>query len=194
MKIGIISDTHGSLDDFKNVMARLGDAEKIIHLGDVLYHGPRNPIPEGYNPKEMAKILSEDDRFVFIKGNCDAEVDQMVINKPINETESLIVVGDNTFYLHHGHRFTEEEMVENAKEYGANIVLYGHTHKKVLKYVDGILVVNPGSTSLPKDDSKSFAVYDDGIIKIYSSKGSLWMVDEDSLEDPGPCQACKDKA
>ena len=81
MKIGIISDTHGSITDFKKAMEYLEDADKIIHLGDVLNHGPRNPIPEGYDPAGLAELLAEDDRFVFVKGNCDSEVDEMVTFK-----------------------------------------------------------------------------------------------------------------
>lgn len=178
MKIGIISDTHGALGDFNKVMARLEDADKIIHLGDVLYHGPRNPIPEDYDPATIADMIANDDRFVFIKGNCDSEVDEMVTKKDINERESLIDLGTNVFYLHHGHRFTEEEMVQRAKDNGANVVLYGHTHIKVLKNMDNILVANPGSVSLPKDGSKSYGVFEGGMLKIYTlDDGRLWTIE-----------------
>lgn len=192
MKIGIISDTHGSLKDFEVVMDKLKDADKIIHLGDVLYHGPRNPIPESYDPAAMAEIMKEDDRFIFLKGNCDSEVDSTVIGKSISESEMIFELGDNVLYCHHGHRYDEEEMVKRARDYGANIVAYGHTHKKVLKNIDGVLVVNPGSTSLPKDDSKSYAVYENGLIKVFSSEGSLWILSRDEVEDGEEGSGCSD--
>lgn len=179
MKIGIISDTHGSIVDFKKAMEHLEDADKIIHLGDVLNHGPRNPIPEGYDPAGLAELLAEDDRFVFVKGNCDSEVDEMVTGKEINEREMIIEVDPNVIYISHGHRFSEEEMAKRAKENGANIVLYGHTHKKVLKNIDQVMVVNPGSLSMPKDDCKSFAVFDGDLMKIYELEtGRLWTITE----------------
>lgn len=179
MQVAFVSDSHGSLDDFKIFMDQVKDADKIVHLGDVLYHGPRNPLPGGYNPKELAEIIKNDDRFVILKGNCDSEVDQTVTEKPINESEMLIGIDHNTFYFHHGHRFSEEEMVEKAKDYEANVVVYGHSHKKVLKNIDGILVVNPGSLTLPKDGSKSYGLYDNGVMKLYNLDGSLWIMEEE---------------
>ena len=83
-------------------------------------------------------------------------------------------------------------MVKRARDYGANIVAYGHAHKKVLKNIDGILVVNPGSTSLPKDDSKSYAVYENGLIKVFSSEGSLWILSRDEVEDGEEGCDCSD--
>lgn len=195
MKIGIISDTHGALGDFQTLLNRLEDADKIIHLGDVLYHGPRNDIPEGYDPRAMADLIKDDDRFYFVKGNCDSEVDQTVLEKDLNESERLIEVGDNVFYIHHGHRYSEDQMVQRAKEYGANVVIYGHTHQKVIKNMDGLLVMNPGSLSIPKDGSKSYGVYEDGLMKIYNLEdGNLWMMfeesrpyDEEEGHDCGDC-------
>ena len=103
----------------------------------------------------------------------------MVTGKEINEREMIIEVDPNVIYISHGHRFTEEEMVQRAKDNGANIVIYGHTHKKVLKNIDQVMVVNPGSLSMPKDETKSFAVFDEDLMKIYNLEtGRLWTINE----------------
>lgn len=168
MKIGIISDTHGSIDDFNKAVELLESkgVEKIIHLGDVLYHGPRNPLPENYRPKEVAEKLKVRDDIIFIKGNCDSEVDQMVIGKDLSESEKLIDLDGKKWYLIHGHQKAEYQLVERAKELGADVVAYGHTHIKVLEDREGLIVLNPGSTTFPKDESKSLALYDDGKFKL----------------------------
>lgn len=157
----ILSDIHGSLFDLKNVLSYLRD-EKIIILGDILYHGPRNDLPDGYNPKEVVKILNDlKDRIIAINGNCDAEVDQMVLDFKLNKNFILEEYGKRIF-LTHGHHLEEEK----SKYFDLDMVFYGHTHVKRLTN-DQYIFMNPGSISIPKDGVKSFAVLKNGNISLY---------------------------
>lgn len=166
MKIGFLSDTHGYLQDTNRALEILKNCDVIIHLGDVLAHGPRNKILEGYAPKELAEVLSNIDNIEYISGNCDADVDSMVTGKDISSKAQFIEVGDLKMYATHGYLEDESERAENAKALGANLVVTGHSHVKVLEKNDGIVYLNPGSTSLPKDGSKSVAMYEDGAFKL----------------------------
>ncbi|WP_300411200.1 phosphodiesterase [Lagierella sp.] len=164
MKIGILSDTHGDLVQGKKALEMLKDCDEIIHCGDVLYHGPRNDLPENYNPKELAKILSEQGNIHYIRGNCDADVDEMVIGKNLQMKENLFFFDDIVIYGVHGYEESEVDRINRAKEKGARFVVSGHTHIKVLEEVDGIIVINPGSTTVPKDGSTSVArIYDNKV-------------------------------
>ena len=158
MKIGLLSDTHGDLIQTTKALEILKDCDYIIHLGDVLYHGPRNPLPKNYNPKELAEILSYKDNIIYIKGNCDSDVDEMVINNDLSHKNRFIEFQNYKIYATHGYEKTEEERVAKAKILGANFVISGHTHIKVLKKYDDIVIINPGSTSIPKDGQSSIGI------------------------------------
>lgn len=158
MKIGIISDTHGDIVQVEKALKVLEDCKYIIHCGDVLYHGPRNDLPKNYNPKELAKLLSEKDNIYYIRGNCDSDVDEMVTGKDLSKKEQLFKFDDIKIYGIHGYEESEEERIKRAKEKGAKFTVSGHTHVKVLKEEDGVIVINPGSTTIPKDGSASIAV------------------------------------
>ncbi|MDO5717793.1 MAG: phosphodiesterase [Tissierellia bacterium] len=179
MKIGIISDTHGGLMDFSRAVEYLSECEKIIHLGDVLNHGPRNGLPPYYDPKTIAAGLSKTNKFIYIQGNCDSEVDEMVTGKNIHEKERLIEVDGFRIYAVHGHKGSEEERIKKAKELKADILLYGHTHIKKLEKIDGVLVCNPGSTTFPKDGSKSIAFYEDGVLNLVDLEQNEIIISEE---------------
>ncbi|EQH95423.1 phosphodiesterase [Clostridioides difficile] len=98
MKIGIMSDTHGSLLYFEKALNVLSDCDVLLHGGDVLYHGPRNDIPEGYNPKKFIETLNKLENIVIVKGNCDADVDQMVIEHPIQSPYVMSQFGEIRLY------------------------------------------------------------------------------------------------
>lgn len=166
MKLGFISDTHGGYENLLQALHLLEGSEQICHLGDVLYHGPRNDIPETYNPKEMIEILKERTDIVYVRGNCDADVDEMVLGQDLSNKSRIITFDNYKFYLVHGYEETEDERIEEAKKLGCHVVVSGHTHVKVLEEKDGIIVLNPGSTTIPKDSSKSIAVYEKGQIQI----------------------------
>lgn len=166
MKLGIISDTHGSLTYFNKALSYLNDCEYILHAGDVLYHGPRNPLPDGYNPKELAVKINSLNNLIFASGNCDSDVDQMVINHPIQTPFVFSKLNDLNILICHGYRKSKEDTIKMAKDYNADILISGHTHVKEL-YKDGSLIVlNPGSTSLPKDGTHSIAIVEDNSIKL----------------------------
>lgn len=167
MKLGFISDTHGGFENTIQALELLKNADKVCHLGDVLYHGPRNDIPETYQPKKLAEFLKGRTDIVYVRGNCDADVDEMVTGQDISNKSRVITFDHHRFYLVHGYEETEEERIEKAKEYGCRVVVFGHTHVKVLEEKEGIIVLNPGSTTIPKDGSRSCAVYEKGRIELW---------------------------
>ena len=174
MKIGVMSDTHGSLPYFEKALDLLKDCDVLFHIGDVLYHGPRNDLPEGYNPKGVIKEINNLDNIIIVRGNCDADVDQMVIKHPIEDGYILTEVGNVTFLLNHGYLESKEETIRQAKDKGANVLILGHTHVKELYMDEDLVVLNPGSTSIPKDGSHSVA-----IIEIMPIEGKHHEVDMD---------------
>lgn len=163
MKYLIISDIHGSFKYLELAIKAFNDfkCDKIICLGDVLYHGPRNDLPVEYNPKKCISLLNEyADKIECVKGNCDAEVDQMVLNFKIQEPHYSTLNGFQ-IYLTHGHHL--ELLPDDVK-----IVFHGHDHDSKIQEIDGIIEVDPGSISIPKGDKiNSFGVMDGNAITIY---------------------------
>lgn len=166
MKIGFISDTHGDYDQTLKALEVLKDCGKVYHLGDVLYHGPRNDLPKGYNPKKLAEVLKGLDYITYIKGNCDSDVDEMVMEKDLQQKKRVENIDGKLFLMVHGYEETLEDRIKEAKELGAEAIVTGHTHIKVLEEKDGITLLNPGSPSIPKDGSASVATYEDGVFKL----------------------------
>lgn len=166
MRIGIISDTHGSLYYFEKALEAIGKCDYMLHAGDVLYHGPRNPLPDGYSPKELAERINSINNIVFASGNCDSDVDQMVINHPIQSPYAFLNIGSLRILVCHGYKDSIENLVEYAAKLGANVFVFGHSHVKKLYMSNSVVVLNPGSTSLPKDGTHSAAVIENGSIKL----------------------------
>ncbi|MBQ9735704.1 MAG: phosphodiesterase [Clostridia bacterium] len=162
MKYLIASDIHGSalycralLDAF----AREG-ADRLVLLGDILYHGPRNDLPEGYAPKEVISLLSPcKDKILAVRGNCDTEVDQMVLPFPVLADYAVIDAGGRLLYLSHGHKYGEENPPPLAK---GDILLCGHTHVPRIAEHEGFTYLNPGSVSIPKEGSAHGYILFDG--------------------------------
>ena len=169
MRIGVISDTHGSLKAFQQVLGYLADVDLLVHAGDVLYHGPRNPLPEGYNPAGLAEILSNLELPVLlVKGNVDADVDDWVLPYPL-PPYVLIQNGPQRIVAYHGYQHSsEEEMVGFARRFGAHMLIFGHIHLPVLERRNGIILLNPGSVALPKQESKepTFAIIEEDGVEI----------------------------
>lgn len=153
----ICSDVHGSINTIQKVVDFfvVNKFDKLIILGDLLYHGPRNDIPKGYNPKEVIKLLNPlKDKIIMVRGNCDAEVDQMVLDFKIHSKKS-IRYGDKKLYLEHGHHL---DKTNNSYKQG-DIVFYGHTHVSKIEEIGGVKYINPGSITIPKENTKkSFIV------------------------------------
>lgn len=160
MKIGIMSDTHGSLVYLEKALETLAGCDILLHAGDVLYHGPRNDLPTGYNPKGVIAKINDLDNILIARGNCDADVDQMVINHPIQGPYVLSQFGELRILVNHGYVDSKEETIKKAKSMGADILVLGHTHVKELYVDENLIVINPGSTSIPKDGSHSVAIID----------------------------------
>ena len=145
--------------------------DRIVLLGDLLYHGPRNNLPEGYAPREVAAVLNAwAGRIVAVRGNCDAEVDQMVLDFPCMADHALIEADGHLLYLTHGH-LAGKAPDDPPPLAAGSAFLSGHTHVKTLDERGGVLFVNPGSTSIPKDGSASYAVYDRGFFALKSLAG-----------------------
>ena len=123
MKIGVMSDTHGSLTYFEKALDTLSDCDVLIHGGDVLYHGPRNDIPEGYNPKGLISKINSLDNIIIARGNCDADVDQMVINHPIQSPYVMSQFGETRIVTTHGYTDSKEDTINKAKSMGVLLSL-----------------------------------------------------------------------
>ncbi len=152
MKIGIISDTHGCLETWQKVFNQhFTDADLIIHAGDVLYHGPRNTIPAEYNPKQLAEVLNNCPiPIITACGNCDAEVDGMVLNFPIQSPYTYLMINGLRVVVTHGHNLTEETRQAMAIRLKADIFITGHTHIAVMEKKEDIIYLNPGSPGMTK--------------------------------------------
>lgn len=155
MKLMIASDIHGSAFYCEKLLNayQKEKAEKLLLLGDILYHGPRNDLPKEYAPKKVIELLNEVSReLLCVRGNCDSEVDQMVLNFPIMADYCILYLGKRMIFATHGHRFNEEDPPGLKK---GDILLNGHTHiPKCLEH-DDYIYLNPGSVSLPKAGSKN---------------------------------------
>jgi len=173
LKIGVISDTHGDAASWRRIMEGVfRDVELIVHAGDILYHGPRNPLVEGYDPRELAgRINSCPVPVLFARGNCDAPVDQLMLNYPIQAPYLFLQVGDLRIMAHHGDGLDHAEMMRLARLYHAGVFISGHTHVPALgngRDVEAVFL-NPGSPSLPKGDSRPTAALmecEEGSLKI----------------------------
>lgn len=174
LKLFFISDIHGSLFFLKKSLEKFKEecADYIIILGDALYHGPRNDLPEDYNPKEVAKILNEyKEKIIAVRGNCDCEVDQMIIEYPMMSDYNVILYKNRRIFLTHGHIFNEEKMPILSK---GDIFIYGHTHIPCIKDNNGIKIINPGSISIPKGGYKnSYGVLKNDIFTIKDFSGNI---------------------
>lgn len=167
MRFLIASDIHGAAEPAAEIsrIYRAGNFDRLLLLGDLLYHGPRNELPESYAPKKVISILSElSDSIMAVRGNCEAEVDQMVLPFPVLSESALVFADGLSIFLTHGHIWTEEKHPG-----GIDAFFSGHTHIPVLKNENGLIILNPGSTSIPKGGfDPSYAVYDDGDIDVIS--------------------------
>ena len=153
MKLFIASDIHGSefyckkmLDCYKNEKS-----DRMLLLGDILYHGPRNDLPKDYNPKSIIALLNNlKDEILCVRGNCEAEVDQMVLSFPVLADYCIISENNTTIFATHGHKYNEENLppLKNG-----DVLLCGHTHVPKCTDFGSFIYMNPGSVSIPKENS-----------------------------------------
>ncbi len=170
MKIMIVSDIHGSVKYAKKIFEIFESlsADKLVVLGDLYYHGPRNPLSDEYDPMQVANLLNENvNRLIVIRGNCDALVDEMISQFEFKDVVNFVADG-KTLTFTHGHYYNEFNLPKDCGQ----ALFYGHTHKTMLKVVNGITVVNVGSFALPKStDGQSYAVVDNGKIEVKNIDG-----------------------
>ncbi|ADL12840.1 phosphodiesterase [Acetohalobium arabaticum] len=169
MKLGVVSDTHGSLSAWKETVKYLEDTDMILHAGDLLYHGARNPLPSGYDTEGLVKELNGFcGNLLAVKGNVDALVDDWVLPYPLSDY-SVVIDNGRKIVIYHGYQHeSKAERVEFAEQFGADILIYGHTHKPLLERIKGVILLNPGSAALPKQDPSqpTIAVIENTKIKI----------------------------
>lgn len=174
MKYMFASDIHGSAYYCRRLMetyVRSG-AERLILLGDLLYHGPRNDLPREYAPKEVISMLNAcKDRIYAVRGNCEAEVDQMVLEFPVMADYGLLALNGLTFYATHGHVYNQDHLPPMRP---GDILVHGHTHLLKAERIGGNIILNPGSTSIPKGGNPhTYAVLEDKDFRIFDFDGNL---------------------
>ncbi len=176
MKLMIASDIHGSAHWCRRLLEawdREG-ADRLVLLGDILYHGPRNALPEEYAPMEVAAMLNERSGRIFgVRGNCDAEIDQTVLGFPLLSDYALLLWENRTLFCTHGHVYTPEA---HPRLRDGDAFLFGHIHTPVCRREKGILYLNPGSAALPKENTQnSCMVLEDGVFRwLDLADGSCW--------------------
>ena len=174
MKLLIASDIHGGSECCRALLdaANREQASKILLLGDLLYHGPRNDLPEDYAPKKVIEMLNGvKDKIICVRGNCDAEVDQMVLDFPITAESATIYdsEADLNIFMSHGHKLSPSNLPAMPEKAA---FLYGHTHVKKIENVGGIVCINPGSITLPKENNpKTYATYENRAFEIKTLDG-----------------------
>ena len=166
MKIMIASDIHGSLKYCRELVEKYREekCEKLVLLGDVLYHGPRNDLPDEYNPKGVIALLNDlAEEILCVRGNCEAEVDEMVLSFPVLAEYAFFYHKGRMFFLTHGHKMIPQILPKIKK---GDILFNGHTHVCKIEELDGgYIYANPGSVSIPKENTpRGYMIVDDEAI------------------------------
>ncbi len=175
MKILIASDIHGSALYCRQLLDAWDreKPEEVVLLGDILYHGPRNDLPEAYDPKSVLGLLNERrDRILCVRGNCDTEVDQMVLTFPIlSEYAWMLLPGNRRIFATHGHIWHLDHLPPLA---AGDILLYGHTHVPAWEMRGGVRCFNPGSVSIPKGDSaRGYMMFENDVFQWKTLDGEM---------------------
>ena len=172
----IASDIHGSAYYCRELLAAFEreGAQKLMLLGDVLYHGPRNDLPRDYAPKEVIAMLNAiKEKLLCVRGNCDTEVDQMVLEFPVLADYAILVAGERMIYATHGHVYNENKLPPLQK---GDVLMHGHTHVPKCVEHEDYLYINPGSVSIPKENSAhSYLILEDGKLTWKSLDGKSYM-------------------
>lgn len=169
MKLMFASDIHGSAFYCEKMIEayKKEKADKLILLGDLLYHGPRNDLPKDYAPKKVITMLNSiKEEICAVRGNCDAEVDQMVLNFPIMADYAIFYWQGRMIYATHGHKYSTENLPPMKK---GEIFIQGHTHILMADILDNKILLNPGSVSLPKENNvQTYGIMEQGEFLIKS--------------------------
>lgn len=173
MKYIVVSDIHGSYLFFNKVIEYFNEhsCDKILLLGDILYHGPRNDLPAGHDVKKLINLLNEyKDRIIAVRGNCDAEVDEMVLDFKIHDNYEICINNLN-FFMTHGHHINPNSPLKNKENF---VILYGHSHIPDFCKIENNYYFNPGSIAIPKGGSvHSFGLIENNTISLIDIKGNV---------------------
>lgn len=173
MRYMFASDIHGSAYYCEMTLDAFGQsgADRLILLGDLLYHGPRNDLPKDYAPKKVIDMFNRHrDRILAVRGNCDSEVDQMVLDFPMMADYSLLALNGKTIYATHGHVYNEERRPPMCP---GDVLIHGHTHLPVARAMEDCYLLNPGSVSLPKEGNpNSYGMLDNRVFTIWDFDGN----------------------
>jgi len=175
MKYLIASDIHGSAKSAQEIL-RIFEAEQadyLLLLGDFLYHGPRNPLPEEYNPGLVADLLNAyKEKIIAVRGNCDSEVDQLLLQFPMMHDTNTLILQNRKVVLSHGHIYHPDNLPQNLAS--GDIFMSGHIHLPILETTNGITIFNPGSVSLPKENHPPTYGILDGDLCIKTLDGAVY--------------------
>lgn len=176
MKWMAASDIHGSEYYCRELLKAYDSegADRLLLLGDILYHGPRNDLPRDYNPKSVISMLNQrKEDILCVRGNCDTEVDQMVLQFPIMADYCILVMDKMTIYATHGHVFGEDNPPLLHK---GDILLCGHTHVPKCVEHEGFIYMNPGSVSIPKENSRrGYMIIENDVFTWKDFDGNVYM-------------------
>lgn len=168
MKYLLVSDIHGSLPALEKAISfyKTQKCDMMIILGDILNYGPRNRVPEGLDAKGIAERLNQmADEIVAVRGNCDSEVDQMLLDFPIMSDYTVLIDEGRKYFLTHGHIYNKENMPKGKFD----AIIYGHTHIWELSKINGTTICNTGSITFPKNGNvPTLGILENGIIRIYN--------------------------
>ncbi|HOP94563.1 MAG: phosphodiesterase [Dictyoglomaceae bacterium] len=168
LKILVMSDTHGDVSFWEMIKGKIEESNLVIHAGDVLYHGPRNPLPAGYNPQKLSELINNSGLSFFIsKGNCDADVDQLMLRYPIMSPYVFLYLPPWKILVTHGEEKSEDELWDLMDKFGVDLLVFGHIHIPVLKKKEDKILLNPGSPSLSKISQKTIALIEDNKVIIW---------------------------
>lgn len=172
MKILFASDIHGSAYYCRKLIERFHEEkpEKMILLGDLLYHGPRNDLPREYAPKQVIAMLNDiKEELLCVRGNCEAEVDQIVLEFPVLAEYMVMFEAGRMFFITHGHTYNKEKLPMLKK---GDLLIHGHTHIQAMENCGDYFYINPGSVSIPKAGNQhSYMIYEDGRFSIRNMDG-----------------------
>ena len=174
MKYMFASDVHGSAYYCRKMLEafELEKADRLVLLGDLLYHGPRNDLPKEYAPKEVISMLNRMRNKIYaVRRNCEAEVDQMVLEFPVMADYCILAIDGKTLYATHGHVYNTSNLPPMQD---GDVLVHGHTHVLKAEQMEGYIWLNPGSVSIPKEGNPpTYAVLEDGVFSIKEFDGNI---------------------
>lgn len=174
MKYMFASDIHGSAYYCRKMLEayKQEKADRLALLGDLLYHGPRNDLPKEYAPKEVISMLNAHRKEIYaVRGNCEAEVDQMVLQFPVMADYCILALEGKTLYATHGHIYNQDHLPPIQE---GDVLIHGHTHVLKAQKMEGYVLLNPGSVSIPKEGNPpTYGILENGLFSIKDFQGNI---------------------